>query len=89
MRYYDFFTWVFLTVFELTLPFALMHDYGWLSIPQTVVIAFVFNVIEQTGRYTEDPFENKPRDVSMSALCRTIEIDLRQLLGEQELPAPL
>ena len=33
-----------------------------------------------------DPFENFFNDVPMTALCRTIEIDLREMLGEKELP---
>ena len=45
--------------------------------------------LEQVGRYTEYPFNNFVHDVSMTALCRTIEIDLRQMLGESELPLPV
>ncbi len=36
---------------------------------------------------SEDPFENRMNDVPMTALCRSIEVDLRQMLGESVLPA--
>jgi len=89
LPYYDYFTRFFLWVFILLLPFSLFETYDIYSIPISVVIGFVFSVIEQTGRYTEDPFENKPNDIPMTALCRTIEIDLKQLLHEKEVPARL
>ncbi|MFC7670541.1 hypothetical protein ACFQT0_27470 [Hymenobacter humi] len=41
------------------------------------------------GHISENPFENKMNDVPMTALCRTIEIDLRQMLSETDLPAPM
>ena len=37
----------------------------------------------------EDPFENRIHDVSMTAITTNIEINLRQMLGEKELPSPV
>jgi putative membrane protein len=42
--------------------------------------------MEIVGDNSEDPFEGFINDVPMTALCRTIEIDLRQMLGEEDLP---
>jgi putative membrane protein len=42
--------------------------------------------MEIVGDNSEDPFEGFINDVPMTALCRTIEIDLREMLGETELP---
>ena len=52
------------------------------------LIAWVFTTMEVIGDASEDPFERSMNDVPMNALCRTIEIDLRQMLGETELPEP-
>lgn len=49
----------------------------------------VFVITERLGTDLKNPFENKPNDTPMSALCRTIEIDLRQQLGETLVPEPL
>ncbi|MGB5809730.1 MAG: bestrophin family ion channel [Polyangiales bacterium] len=54
-----------------------------------VVIVLSFMVVEQLGASLKNPFENEPNDTPMTALCRTIEIDLRQQLGETDLPAPV
>lgn len=63
--------------------------YDMLEVVVVILTALVFVVIEQLGRDLKNPFENEPNDTPMSALCRTIEIDLRQHLGEDDLPEPL
>ena len=54
-----------------------------------IVISLSFMVVEQLGASLKNPFENEDNDTPMTALCRTIEIDLRQQLGETEIPPPL
>lgn len=51
------------------------------------LITWVFTTMEGVGDSSEDPFERSMNDVPMNALSRTIEIDLRQLLGETKVPA--
>jgi putative membrane protein len=52
-----------------------------------VVISLSFMVVEQLGASLKNPFENDDNDTPMTALCRTIEIDLRQQLGETKIPS--
>ncbi|MCB9765558.1 MAG: hypothetical protein H6739_37635 [Alphaproteobacteria bacterium] len=52
----------------------------------SAMVSWVFITMEGVGDSSEDPFERSMNDVPMNALCRTIEIDLRQMLGETELP---
>lgn len=93
-RQYHFFTRLFLYVFILFFPFGLIDalskmEIAWAIIPITVIVAFVFSAIERTGAVNEDPFENRIQDIPMTALCNTIERDLREMLGEKELPPKL
>ncbi|MCA6515847.1 MAG: hydrogenase, partial [Chitinophagaceae bacterium] len=37
----------------------------------------------------EDPFENRITDVPLTAMCNTIERDLREMLEENDLPKKL
>jgi ion channel-forming bestrophin family protein len=46
------------------------------------LIAWVFQTMESIGDASEDPFERSMNDVPMNGLCRTIERDLRQMIGE-------
>lgn len=59
----------------------------WLAIPFSVLIGWVFLVLEQIGESTENPFEGSPNDIPITQISRNIEIDLRQMLDEKELPA--
>ena len=54
-----------------------------------IVISLSFMVVEQLGASLKNPFENDDNDTPMTALCRTIEIDLRQQLGETQIPPPV
>jgi putative membrane protein len=58
----------------------------WLTIPFSVLVCWVFHTMEKIGEATENPFEGNANDVPMTALSRTIEIDLREMLGETEVP---
>lgn len=94
LRQYDFFTRVFLYAFVIILPFSLISDFtklqtAWLTIPVSIIISFVFAIIGKVGEVNEDPFENRITDVPLTAMCNTIERDLREMLGESDLPAKL
>jgi len=67
--------------------FAKIGQYGvWLSVPFTIIIGWVYLMMELVGDYTENPFEGMGNDIPMLSLCRTIEIDLKEMLRETDLP---
>lgn len=84
--YYNYFTRVFLWVFILALPCALVANMNWLMIPVTGLVAFVFYILDQTGNVTEEPFENRAADIPVSSIVRTIEIDLLQQIEAEDIP---
>ena len=91
LRQYHFFTKLFLLVFISLLPFSLINDFfktglPILMIPVSILISFVFGVMGKVGEVNEDPFENKITDIPMSSMCNTIERDLKEMLGETDLP---
>lgn len=95
-RQYAYFSGVFVLIFIGLLPLGIVGELAdrgnpmiWLTVPISVVISWIFWTMESVGDSSEDPFENFINDVPMSALCRTIEIDLRQMLGETDTPPPL
>jgi putative membrane protein len=45
--------------------------------------------MEKIGESSENPFEGSANDVPITALSRTIEIDLREMLREEKLPPPI
>jgi putative membrane protein len=58
----------------------------WLTIPFSVLLGWVFLVLEQIGESTENPFEGGANDIPVTQISRNIEIDLREMLGEKDLP---
>lgn len=88
-RQYDFLPRVMVRAYLVILPLGLVRDLGPATPLVTGVIAFLFLSLDQIGRNVEAPFENDIHDTPMTALCRTIEINLRQMLGETELPPPV
>ncbi len=92
-RFYALFSDLFVKIFTFMLPFGLIAEMtklgrgaSWLIIPLCTLIAWIYNTMEQIGDSSENPFENAVNDIPMSAICRNIEIDLRELLGETEFP---
>lgn len=93
-RQYDYYNRLFVYVFMAALPLSLTPEFGkinlaWTAIPVSVIISFVFATIGKVGEVNEDPFENKITDVPLDYICNTIERDLREMLGEKELPPAL
>jgi putative membrane protein len=86
---YSSFLSVNIWLFFVLLPASLAPHIGWLAVPVAFLVSLVFEMIEAIGRTLENPFENGPMDTPMTAICRTIEINLREQLGETELPPRL
>ena len=59
----------------------------WFSIPFSALLAWVFHTMEAIGENTENPFEGGPNDVPITDLSRGIEIDIRQLIDDTDIPA--
>lgn len=85
-RPYSYFTRVFVQIHGTLLPFAFAPTVGWVMIPISMAVSFVFLSLDLIGSRTEDPFENRVDDVPLSAIARTIERNLEQILGESPLP---
>jgi putative membrane protein len=86
--YYNYFTQVFLWLFIICLPFSLVGLMGWLSVPMSIAISFVFTILEKSGILTEEPFNGIAADTPMKTLARNIEIDLREMIGDKDIPDP-
>ncbi len=62
------------------------RHFVWLSIPFSALISWVFYTLELIGENTENPFEGGPNDVPITNMSRGIEIDIRQLIDDTEIP---
>jgi putative membrane protein len=85
---YRFFPTLFTHLFCILLPIGLVESLGFATPLGSTVAGLMFLAVLQIGDDLVDPFANTVHDVPLSAMCRTIEIDLLQAIGD-EAPEPL
>jgi putative membrane protein len=71
------------------LPFGLVDTLGFMTPFVVAIVAYTFFALDALGDEIEEPFGLAPNDLPLETLCRTIEINLRETLGESPLPPPL
>jgi ion channel-forming bestrophin family protein len=91
------FVWCFATL----LPFCIIREFdrlndgvsgllagqmAWLTLPFSALVSWMYVSLDQVGESTENPFEGGANDVPISQISRLVEIELRQMLGETDLP---
>jgi ion channel-forming bestrophin family protein len=76
-----------LVLYCYTLPFALVSSYGWYTIIDVVIVAYVFFGIEEIGVEIEGPFGNDDNDLPLDDICETIHRNLYALAGIETLPS--
>ncbi|CAG4995257.1 hypothetical protein DYBT9275_01592 [Dyadobacter sp. CECT 9275] len=86
---YSFFINLVIFIFTLILPMGLIDSIGRIAIPITFVISFLFLYVEWIAYTLQNPFEGVSNDIPMTSLSRTIEINLLQIIGEQQIPSPI
>lgn len=86
-KQYDYFPKLFVHLYCIVLPLAMVMTLGWLTPLGSTLVGFIFLAFDRIGRDLEDPFENTIYDIPLTSITRSIEADLRQLLGETALPS--
>jgi putative membrane protein len=100
-RQHAFINTLFVRIFCVLLPFGVMGEFAqldgvvdgwakgnmiWLGVPLCVLISWMYASLDRVGESTENPFEGGANDVPITGICREIESDLREMLGEVEIP---
>lgn len=100
-RQYAIINTLLVQLFCFLLPFGLLKEFDklnetvsgfmhgnmvWFMIPFSVIISWMYTSLGQVGESSENPFEGSPNDVPISKICKIIEIDLKEMLGESDLP---
>lgn len=82
---YRFLPTIFTHIFCIALPIGLVETLGFATPLGSTVAGLMFLAVLRIGDDLTDPFADTVHDVPMTAMCRTIEIDLLQAIGD---PAP-
>ena len=80
-------------VFSAFVPFGLMDVFQdvnnwtfWLNPFMSGLIIWIFFLMEKIGDYSENPFEGTYNDVPITSIARGIEIDMRQMIDDTNIP---
>lgn len=87
-RQYDYLPQLFVRLYCFLLPFGMVASLGMFTPVGSTLVGLIFMALDEVGRDLENPFDNRDHDVPMTSISRTIEINLKQLLRESEVPAP-
>ena len=71
------------------LPFGLVDTIGFMTPLVCAVVAYTFFGLDALGDEIEEPFGHDMNDLPLDAICRAIEIDLREALHDPATPPPL
>lgn len=61
----------------------------YLSVPISALVIWVFFLMEKIGDYSENPFEGSYNDIPITSISRTIEIDIREMINDTNIPASI
>ncbi|WP_421879361.1 bestrophin family protein [Marinoscillum sp.] len=83
-------------VFAALVPFGIVDVFMnaaewvyWVSPIFSALIIWVFFLMEKIGDYSENPFEGTYNDVPITQISRGIEIDIREMIGDDNIPGPI
>ena len=75
-------------IFIISLAISLTDVGIYFEIILLMVISSGFFLLEKAATNIQDPFDNKPTDTPITTIVTNIEINIKQLLDEKEIPEP-
>jgi putative membrane protein len=66
----------------MTLPLAFVKDFGWATIPATLLTSYILFGVEEIGVEIEDPFERTVNDLPIQSYCQGIDVILSEICDE-------
>jgi putative membrane protein len=83
---YRFFPVFFTHIFCILLPLGLVETLGYATPLGSTVAGLMFLAVLAIGDDLVDPFANTIHDLPLTAMCRTVEIDLLEAIGDEAPP---
>jgi len=98
-RQHAFINTLFVRIMCVLLPFGMIGEFErlnaavdgwaeggmvWLVIPLSLLISWMYCALDLVGESTENPFEGGANDVPISMLCRSVEREMKEMLGDDD-----
>ena len=79
---YSLFLKKFIFLYTMTMPFGMVYDFKFWTIPIVCLILYVLGSIELIGEEIEDPFGLEPNDLPTDALANTIKANVSEIFSQ-------
>ncbi len=79
VRSYRVFARQCILLFLLSLPWGISNDFGWWTIPLTIITAYFMLGMEIVAEHVEEPFGLDEDDLDLDGLCRTIQLSVTEI----------
>ena len=79
VRSYRVFTRQCILLFLVTLPWGIISDFGWWTIPLSVITAYFMIGMEVVAEHVEEPFGLDEDDLDLEGLCKTIATSANEI----------
>jgi putative membrane protein len=86
---YRLFLHLMIYLFIITLSISLKNIESVFEIPLLLVLSAAFFLLEKSATHMQDPFENRPTDTAVTAIARTIEINIKNIIEDKNIPEKL
>lgn len=73
-----------LVLYCFTLPFALVDNFAWATVLDTLLVAYILFGIEEIGVEIEGPFGNDDNDLPLEDICSSIRHTLLTMINEEQ-----
>ena len=75
-----------MAIFCAIYPLLLISNFGVLTLLFSLFTTYALLALDAIATELEDPFGHEDNDLPLGAICNTIEIDLREMMQDAELP---
>jgi len=79
---YAFLLKFFIIVYVLLIPFGLIKNMGWTTIPLTIALYYLLMSIVTIAEEIEDPFGYELNDLPVDEICKNIERNIDEILND-------
>jgi len=79
---YGFLLKFFIFIYVIILPFGLLDEIGWWSIPLVLVLYYILMSIVLTAEEIEEPFGQDMNDLKMDEITATIEKNIKEIIKQ-------
>lgn len=92
-RQYASVNYYFVTLFIILVPFGMVTEFSklddefiWVSVPFSIMVSWVFKMLQMVSDYSENPYEGLFNDIPLNRICNRIESDINGILNKKSTP---